>query len=91
MGGELTHQHEQRNHRQVVVGQPRVGQVVEGEQQRGEITGIDRQEAGRAADQHGDADVHAQHQQGHGDGQGNQAETQTAHERTPGARQMKIR
>jgi hypothetical protein len=34
VGGELPHQHEQRDHRQVVVGESRVGQVLQRIQQR---------------------------------------------------------
>ncbi|MNF53700.1 hypothetical protein D3C84_351000 [compost metagenome] len=87
VGGELAHQHEQRDHRQVVVGQARPGQVVEAEQQRREVAVVHREEAQGAAHQHGQADVHAQHQQGEGGGQRQQAKTESAHGRCSRVRQ----
>lgn len=63
VGGKLAHEHEQRNHRQVVVGQAGVGQVVQREQQAGAVATIHGHKAHGTADQHAHAHVNAQCQQ----------------------------
>ena len=47
MGGKLPHKHEQGDYGQVVVGQARIGQVIQGEQQRRGVPPIHGKKAGR--------------------------------------------
>jgi hypothetical protein len=83
VGGELAHQQEQRDDDQVVVRQPRIGQVLQRVEQRRPFAAGQPHVAAGAHREHRDADGHAQHQQHQHDAEQHQAGADAAHRNTP--------
>jgi hypothetical protein len=78
VGRELPHHQEQRDHDEVVVGEPRVREVLERVEQRRRIARQVEVATG-AAGEHRDADRHPEHHQRQHDGEDRAAERDAAH------------
>ena len=85
MRGELTHQQEQRDDYQVVVREPRVGQILQGIEQREHLSRGEVEIAACADAEHRDADRHTHDQQRHQDAEHAEADADPGH-RLPSTR-----
>ena len=88
MGGELAHQQEQRNHHQVVVGKPGIGEILQRVEQRAGFAAGQIEVSAAAGHEHGDADRHAQHQQHQQETENHEADLRPAHDLAPRAAQV---
>ena len=88
MGGKLPHQDEQRNDRQIIVGDPGVNQVVQRVKQGVEVPLIHHDINARAGDEHRDGDMHAQGEHAQQAAEANQTDHCAAHFSLSGAIQV---
>ena len=79
MGGELAHQQEERNDDEVVIRQPRVGEILERIEQRGRVAASEVEVAAKADDEHCDADRNPHDHQHQHDAEDHESRLDPAH------------
>src|SRR5699024_1648426 len=79
MNSELPHEQKQWYHRQVVIRETSVRELVEGEQQGIGVAIVNDQVAQNAADEHADTDMHSQCQQAQYHDKGQYADRDATH------------